>query len=140
MRDVKNSSYDIDDGHYLTDFLEYLDLKKKAKKTRDAVIETYANVNIPSFDIKSTYRLSSLELNSLYNVCGYIFHSITNICKTCSECQKLVLSSVPIHFQFTQFVTYKCFKPNVLCYANIESFEIFVRMEHMFIYYSSFFF
>lgn len=32
MRDINTSSYEKDDRTYLTEFLEYLDIKKKDKK------------------------------------------------------------------------------------------------------------
>jgi len=38
MKDTKNTNYGKDDRHYLSDFLEYINTKKKEK--RNAIINT----------------------------------------------------------------------------------------------------
>lgn len=115
MKEVKKGSYNTDDGHYLTDFLEFLDKKRKQKKT-GTEIETH--VNIPPFKINairnSLCKLSMLKLNSLYNVCGYILNSITKMCVTCGKCVNSVISLVPIYLRFTKFVTLKCYKSHTV--------------------------
>lgn len=67
IKDTKNTNYDKDDRHYLSDFLEYINTKKKEK--RNAIIVNTCQIDktdeIPPFNKNLISNLSNLELNNI---------------------------------------------------------------------------
>lgn len=137
MKEVKSSSYNYDDGHYLSNLLEFLDKRKNTTAT--AVNNKQLNINIPQFNNSTISNLSTLDLNSLYNIAGYIIKSIKKICATCKNCIQTVQSETRQPYTFTKFVHLRCYAQNALFFTNIKTFEIFITLEKMFRYYSKYF-
>lgn len=87
-------------------------------------------------------NLSHLELNNLYNIAGYIIASyiitsIIEICTTCDKCIQLVRLPIPVRFLFTKLVQLKCYTTHSLCFVNVKTFKVFIKLEHMFRHYTN---
>jgi hypothetical protein len=49
------------------------------------------------------------------------------------------IASVPLRFSFNKFVQLKCYTTHSSCFVNIETFQVFIKLEQMLRYYSKFF-
>jgi len=102
------------------------------------MINTCQN-EILTFNKNLISYLSNLELNSLYNLAGYIIRSVTKTCKTYNKCIQSVKLPIPLRYSFTEFVRLKCYTTHSLCFVNVQTFNMFIKLEQMFRYYCKFF-
>jgi len=102
------------------------------------VINTCQN-EIHSFNKNLISYLSNIELNSLYNLTDYIIRSVIKTSKTYNKCIQSVKLPIPLRYSFTEFVRLKCYTTHSLCFVNVQTFNMFIKLEQMFHYYCKFF-
>jgi len=136
MKHVRNSNYESDNREYLSGFLEYLSTKK-LKRRESIMQDNTSNRNeILDYNNYNYIRMTTLDLNALYNIAGYILRSIMKTCTICNNCLKSVATKSVLKYSFSKFVQFKSYTTNSLYYINIKTFQIFLKLEQIFQYYS----
>jgi len=124
LKDVSRGSYDEDDRHILSGFIDVLD--------NSSPNTTLKEVQLPIEIDEPDMNLCNGELNSLYNVCGYIIHSIKQKSKLCSFCLSSVGSNKSINTAFSKLTKLKRFKKGCLFFCNEITFNLFLSYEGIF--------
>lgn len=106
---MSRGSYDEDDRHILSGFIDVLDNSSQNKTLKE--IQLPLEIDEPNMD------LCNGELNSLYNNCGYIIHSIKQKSKLCSFCLSSVSSNKSINAEFAKLTKLKRYKKGCLFFV-----------------------
>lgn len=133
MKNPKNSSYENDEGFYLSGFLDVI----KESRNKEAALMVELSELPPSIynNIENTI-LGKYELMVLYRISGCIIHRIrSNKFKVCDDCFKPLGSYTPKNTAYSKLTFLKQHSKDKMFYPSESVFIFFRKMENVFQFY-----
>lgn len=129
MTDVNNSSYIWDSCDWLLSFPDHLKGLNESEELQNLDFE---DDGLDDVFLEESILTPSSEQNVVYYLSGMILRQISKQSNACSNCiNSCVTNNIP-HDNVTKFASLKDYTGSALTYVNIETYNYFIKLEHVF--------